>query len=248
MNILQFVAQGDALSHDPYTALALARASCDTLLSEHNLAQFRLEKCQHLLGVLQDAVEQTQVHFHNANAQIGPILYFFQQHRLPFEAPTCNLNSFLVLWQSHISLVLSDSQTDISTNVDSNSDSDSEVNSCEGLMFSLMVFTFCKLLYHICDYMKLLFFISACKGMYLNLTWAVLFWKYPQICCLMVSLFYSFNVNFSNLLQQVVLTIKQPLLLHQTPPFKHHHQHYAQGPLQSMFKLIFILSSSLTCV
>ncbi len=131
MNILQFVAQEDAPSRDPYTALALARASRDTLLSEHDLAQSRLEECQHLLGVLQDAVEQTRVHFHNANAQIGPILHSFQQRRLPFEAPTRNLDSFLVLRQSHISHVSSGSQTDTSTNVDSNSDSDSEVDEFE---------------------------------------------------------------------------------------------------------------------
>ena len=121
------------------------------------------------------------------------------------------------------------------------------LNRCEGLMFSLMVFTFCKLLYSICDFMKPPFFISASKGIVFKSD-AGCFRKYPQICRLMVSFSYSFNVNFSNLLQQVVLTTKRPRLLHQTHPFKHHHQRYAQDPLQSMFKSIFMLSSSLTYV
>ncbi|KAF9477724.1 hypothetical protein BDN70DRAFT_880824 [Pholiota conissans] len=84
-NLILRIVDGSTSSLDPSTALRLARAVRDTLVSEENVAKLKLEEAQLLLQNLHDAVEEAHARVNEANDQVGALLHYFDSNgiRIP---------------------------------------------------------------------------------------------------------------------------------------------------------------------
>ena len=67
---------------DPQVALALARATRDTLMAEEEAGKLRILECEHLLETLKYAADDAHAHVEDANYQIGQILSIFDHQEI----------------------------------------------------------------------------------------------------------------------------------------------------------------------
>ena len=65
---------------EPQLALALARATRDTLMAEEKAAKLRVHECENLLETLKDSVDDAQVRLEDANHQVGTIISFLDEY------------------------------------------------------------------------------------------------------------------------------------------------------------------------
>ena len=78
---------------DPQLALALARATRDTLMAEEETAKLKIVECENLLATLKDTLDDACARVEDAHQQIASIISFFDQqgiqinlHPLHFKA------------------------------------------------------------------------------------------------------------------------------------------------------------------